>query len=140
MVESDVEVAARAVGIIASIQADPNGDRRRERGNDAAACARAAAVASRHVATTSPTRQALRAAELAENLASSAEKMAVVGRLCSHLLFLCQGGTRRIPKGFMIHIVTAGPCTTVYALENVESLVITYFSITSVAQFNGCVL
>ena len=77
-VESHVEVATKAVGIIASILADPNGDRRRERGNQAAACARAAAVASRQVATTSPTRQALRAAEVTENLASSAETMAAL--------------------------------------------------------------
>ncbi|TRY61052.1 hypothetical protein TCAL_17190 [Tigriopus californicus] len=76
MVEGDIEVGVKSVDVIAAIKADPYGDRRQERAKQAAACARSAANAARHVATSSPTPGALRAARLAESLASTAETLA----------------------------------------------------------------
>ncbi|TRY67851.1 hypothetical protein TCAL_14668 [Tigriopus californicus] len=74
--EADCEAAAKAVLNIAELTANPDAPRRRERALDAAACARAAAVAARKIADASPTSQAQRRARIAENCANAAELQA----------------------------------------------------------------
>jgi len=73
---AECEAPSNAVSTLAEITANPNAPRRRERALDAAACARAAAVAARKVADASPTPRAQRQARIAENNANAAEILA----------------------------------------------------------------